>query len=232
VREQMSDGDAARGDRSGVKVKICGLMRREDVEVAERAGADYVGIILSEGFRRSVAAARAAALVQGVSPTPVAVIVDATPDSAEARATTLGAGVIQLHGEEAPDVVRELRRRGAWSMWKSVRVGEPDDVTRAVDLYGDLVQGLLLEGFRPGVVGGGGVRLDLDGLERALLEVPSALEIILAGGLTADNVGAVVARFRPRVVDVSSGVEHALGRKDPELVRRFVRSARGSSHSE
>ncbi len=214
-----------------MKVKICGLTRREDVEVAERAGADYVGVILSEGFGRSVAPTRAAELVRGVSSTPVAVLVDETPDGAEARATTIGAGVIQLHGDEAPEVVRELRRRGSWRIWKSVRVRGPDDVPRAVGLYWDLVHGLLLEGFRPGVVGGGGVRLDPDRLERALLAVPKDLAIVLAGGLNPDNVGAVVARFRPRVVDVSSGVERELGEKDAELVRRFVRSARSSSHT-
>jgi len=213
-----------------VEVKICGLTRREDVEVAERAGADYVGVILSEGFGRSVSPLRAAELVRGVSPTPVAVLVDETPDGAEARAAAIGAGVIQLHGDEAPEVVRELRQRGSWTIWKSVRVRDSGDVRRAVDLYGDLVQGLLLEGFRPGVVGGGGVRLDLDDPERALLAVPEDLAIILAGGLSPDNVEALVARFRPRVVDVSSGVERDLGQKDAELVRRFVRSARGSSH--
>lgn len=213
-----------------MEVKICGLTRREDVEVAERAGADYVGVILSEGFGRSVSPLRAAELVRGVSPTPVAVLVDETPDGAEARAAAIGAGVIQLHGDEAPEVVRELRQRGSWTIWKSVRVRDSGDVRRAVDLYGDLVQGLLLEGFRPGVVGGGGVRLDLDDPERALLAVPEDLAIILAGGLSPDNVEALVARFRPRVVDVSSGVERDLGQKDAELVRRFVRSARGSSH--
>lgn len=210
-------------------VKICGLMRREDVEVAESAGADYVGVILSEGFGRSVAPERAADLVRGVTPTPVAVLVDEEPDSAAARATTLGARVLQLHGEEPPEVVREVSRRGEWRLWKSVRVREARDVVTAVDLYGDLVHGMLLEGFRPGVVGGGGARLDLDKLERILLGVPAHLEVILAGGLTPDTVGAVVARFRPAVVDVSSGVEHEQGRKDAELVRRFVRAARRPS---
>ncbi len=135
-----------------VRVKICGLMRREDVEVADAAGADYVGVILSAGFARSVDPARAGELVRGVSATPVAVIVDEDPDGARMRAATIGAGVIQLHGDEPPEMVEELAGSGEWRLWKSIRVREPEDVTRAVARYGALVHGLLFEGFREGVV--------------------------------------------------------------------------------
>lgn len=228
----MDEGEAPRGGSSGVKVKICGLTRRQDVKVAADAGADYVGVILSGGFGRSVDPARAGELVRDVVPTPVAVLVDESPERAEALARALGAGVIQLHGDEPAEVVREVGRGGDWRTWKSVRVRGQSDVARAVELYGEIVDGLLLEGFRPGVVGGGGALLDLDDLERILLAVPSDLEIILAGGLTPDNVGDVVARFRPSVVDVSSGVERESGRKDQELVRRFVGAARAAAGSE
>jgi phosphoribosylanthranilate isomerase len=209
-----------------VRIKICGLMRRQDVEAVDRAGADYVGVILSAGFTRSVEPSLAGDLVRGVSATPVAVLVDESPDGAEVRATALGAKVLQLHGEESPDTVREVATRGDWRLWKSIRVWRPDDVPRAVERYGALVDGLLLEGFREGVVGGGGVRLDLDALMTVRAEIPSGLEVVLAGGLRPENVEGAVARFRPAVVDVSSGVEREPGRKDPDLVRRFVEAAR------
>ncbi len=209
-----------------VRVKICGLMRRQDVEAAERAGADYVGVILSAGFDRSVEPAQAGELVRGVSPTPVAVLVDERPEDAQARAASMGARILQLHGDESPEVVRETAARWPWTVWKSIRVRRIEDVERAVDRYGAIVQGLLLEGFREGVVGGGGVRLDIDALLTARSEVPDHLEVILAGGLRPDTVEDAVARFRPDVVDVSSGVERERGRKDPELLLRFVEAAR------
>lgn len=209
-----------------VRVKICGLMRRQDVEASERAGADYVGVILSAGFDRSVDPSVAGDLVRGVSPTPVAVLVDERPEDAHARALSMGAKVLQLHGDESPDVARETGARGEWRLWKSIRVRRPDDVARAVDRYGEIVDGLLLEGFREGVVGGGGARLDVDALLTVRNEIPDHLEVILAGGLRPDTVGDAVARFLPDVVDVSSGVEHERGRKDSELVRRFVEAAR------
>ncbi len=215
-----------RGVSERVRVKICGLTRREDVVVADRAGADYVGVIVSAGFVRSVEPHRAAELVRGVSAVPVAVVVDERPDGVAAAATAVGAEVVQLHGDEPPELVRELAARGAWRLWKSIRVRDPDDVPRAVERYGALVDGLLLEGFRDGVVGGGGARLDLDALARVRAAIPGHLELILAGGLGPDTVGDAAARFGPTVVDVSSGVEREPGSKDADLVRRFVQAAR------
>jgi phosphoribosylanthranilate isomerase len=212
-----------------VRVKICGLRRREDVLAADASGADYLGVILSRGFGRSVDSGAATALVEGVRATLVAVLVDEPTGAAVERAEALGAGVIQLHGAEPSDAVRELAAEGRWRLWKSVRVRTADDVDRALDRYGDWVDGLLVEGWREGVVGGGGVRVDFRVLEGLRARLPKAMELILAGGLVPDNVADAVARFGPDIVDVSSGVEPEPGRKSHELIRRFITRARAAA---
>jgi len=211
-----------------LRVKICGVTRREDALAVDRAGADYLGVILSAGFSRSVAPEVASTIVEGVRPITVAVLVEEEPKAAEAAARWIGAGVIQLHGEEPPSVLAEIRTRGPWKLWKAVRARELADLDRAVDLYADVADGILVEGWKEGVVGGGSARLELDPQKvRAL--IPEHLDFILAGGLDPETVGEAVAAFRPEVVDVSSGVERVKREKDRELVERFLESARGAA---
>lgn len=209
----------------GPRVKICGLMRREDVLVADAAGAAYVGVVMSEGFGRSVEPTRAAGLVAGTRAARVAVLVDETPDSAERAARTLDADVLQLHGTEGPDVLEELRDRGPWTLWKAVRARSLDDVQRTVERYASVADGVLVEGWKDGSLGGGGARLGLDP-DAVRRLIPDSLDFVLAGGLDAETVAEAVRRFRPDVVDVSSGVERELGAKDSEAVRAFAMAAR------
>jgi phosphoribosylanthranilate isomerase len=206
-------------------VKICGLQRREDILMADEYGADFLGVVLTSGFSRSVDPRAARALMDGVRARPVAVLVDESADEAERMAEALGAHVIQLHGQEPPEVLESLARRGPWSLWKGVRARTVDDVVSALDEYRGLADGLLLEGWKAGVAGGGGVRLELEP-EPVHERMSDAQYLILAGGLTPATVGVAVGRFRPDVVDVSSGVESEVGEKDPELVRAFISAAR------
>jgi phosphoribosylanthranilate isomerase len=211
-----------------VRVKICGLTRREDALAADRAGADYLGVVVSSGFGRSVAPKDAAFVVSGTRAKKVAVVVDETATQAAAAAVALSADVIQLHGDEPVETIDELRQRGSWMLWKAVRARSLDEVERAVERYAGVVQGLLIEGWKQGSVGGSGSRVALEPSDvRAL--VPAQLDLILAGGLDPDNVADAVRSFRPDVVDVSSGVERKLREKDHERVRAFVDAARGAA---
>jgi phosphoribosylanthranilate isomerase len=208
-----------------LRVKICGLTQAEDARMAERAGADFLGFVLTPGFGRSVPPGAAPALVEGTSRPRVAVLVDEAPDVAARLAASIDASVLQLHGSEPRETVEALRGLGDWRIWKAVRAGSVEDVARAVLVYGPLVDALLLEGRRQGIVGGGGVRLEVEP-ERARELIPDGLEFVLAGGLDPDSVGEAVARFRPNIVDVSSGVEREPGRKDEAALIRFVRAAK------
>jgi phosphoribosylanthranilate isomerase len=209
-----------------VRVKICGLTRREDALAADAAGADLVGVVMSRGFGRSVPPDRARSIVQDLAAVPVAVLVDESADDAATLGRGLEAGVLQLHGNEPPEVVERLAGLGPWKLWKCVRVRRAGDLLEAVERYGALVDGILLEGHRDGVIGGGGVRIDLDAVGEVRPRIPARLEVVLAGGLTPDNVADAVARFAPDVVDVSSGVERGPGLKDPDLIRLFIENAR------
>jgi len=194
--------------------------------MAAALGADYVGLVLTDGFVRSVGVDEASGLVRDVPAIPVAVLVDEDLETAARVAEALGAGVVQLHGQESPEIAEALRALGPWEVWKAVRVRERSDVTDALHRYGSVVEGILVEGWKAGVVGGGGVRADYAALEEVCPAVSAALTLVLAGGLTPDNVAEGVARVRPSVVDVSSGVEETPGRKDRALVQRFIEEAR------
>ena len=208
-----------------LRVKICGLVRREDVLAADAAGADYLGLVLSQGFGRSVEPARARVLVEGTRAPKVAVLVDETAAAAEAAASALGADVIQLHGTEEPEILEALRDRGEWRLWKAVRAASLADVERTVERYAGVADGILVEGWKEGSLGVGGARLALEA-ERVRSLVPERVDFVLAGGLGPDTVADAVQRFRPDVVDVSSGVEREPGVKDASRVRTFVRAAR------
>ena len=212
---------------SELGVKICGITTPEDALVAQELGADYLGMILSQGFSRSILPDEAVDIGL-VAETPlVAVLVDESLDEAQRIAELSGASVIQLHGEENVEYVEELRRRGMWTIWKAVRVRDPEDVTRAVEGLGTSVDGLLLDGWHPDRPGGSGVRFSWEGVRVMRDQIPSALKVIVAGGLTPGNVADAVRVLRPDVVDVVSGVELNIRRKDPERIGAFVRNARG-----
>ena len=212
-------------DTPSPRVKICGLMRNEDALRAEAAGADYLGVVLSPGFRRSLESDAAAAVMAGTALPRVAVLVDEAPERAVELASRVEASVLQLHGSEDRSVVRSLHDAGAWTVWKVVRARSLTDIRQVTEAVGDVVDGILVEGWRRGVTGGGGVRLALDP-DEVWGALPPDVDFILAGGLEPGSVGDAVARFRPDVVDVSSGVERALGEKSGERIDAFVRGAR------
>ena len=164
-------------------VKICGLQRREDVLLADELGADFLGFILSAGFSRTLPLHKARSLVENIQSSKVAVLVDENPAYSVTAAEEIRAAILQLHGDESPAVIKELRNRGDWLIWKVIRAKSMDDIHRIVDACGNLVDGFLVEGWKKGVIGGGGAKLDLD--PRGIHELlPDETQFILAGGLT------------------------------------------------
>lgn len=211
-----------------VRVKICGLMRVEDAVVAAHAGADYLGAILSDGFGRSIPALRALDYGAETGLPVVGVTVDETFEDLVRIGEEAELSVLQLHGSEEPHTVQAIRAAGPWRVWKALRVRSADEVLNALDRYGPVTDGLLLDGWHPEHRGGSGVRFPWDLIEPLRDRFPDDLTFIAAGGLTPENVGDAVLRLRPNVVDVSSGVEIAFGVKEPGRVRSFVRGARSA----
>ncbi len=217
-----------------LKVKICGITRVEDAVAAAHAGADYLGAILSEGFGRSAPAEKVARYSGETSLPVVGVVVNEALPRLLELADEAQVSVLQLHGEESPDLIQELREEGPWELWKALQVRSADEVIAALDRYGSIVDGLLLDGWHPEHRGGSGVRFPWDLVEPLRGRFPEGLRFIAAGGLNPDNVGEAVVRLHPDVVDVSSGVELTLGVKEPGRVRSFIRAARNGArqHSE
>lgn len=209
-----------------MKVKICGLTRMEDAVHAAESGADYLGFIASAGYGRSTTpdVGRSLGAVTGLP--LVAVTVDESLEDLVRLAEASEAAVIQLHGDEPPSRLEELRQAGGWKLWKALRVRTAREVEDALADYGRVADALVLDGWHPDQHGGAGVRFPWDVVAPLRGRFPADLGMVAAGGLTPENVARAVAELTPHVVDVSSGVERSRGIKDPDLVRSFIENAK------
>ncbi len=199
---------------AGVLIKICGLTRPEDVQVAIAAGADMVGFVFVPGTPRAVTVESAPWVREITAVETVGVFRDASLDEICAVRDGLELDRIQLHGHESDALIDALGSR-------VIRRVDPEEGPvwdRVVEL-----QGRCLPLLDPGA--GSGVAVDFF----ALSPPPSGIRFGLAGGLAPDNVATAVSRLQPAMVDVSSGVETAPGVKDPALIRRFIEAARAAA---
>jgi len=204
-----------------VRVKICGITSADDARAAVGAGADALGFMFYEPSPRCVTPEQAAAIIAKL-PTHVAkvgVFVDADEAAVRTTAAMAGLDTLQFHGSEPPEFCArfELRTIKAFRVKDSGSLGQlPDYETDA----------WLLDSYVQGVPGGTGERFNWDlAVEAKRLGRP----ILLAGGLTPENVGEADGQVTPYGLDVSSGVEAAPGRKDAAKVAAFIASARGTS---
>jgi phosphoribosylanthranilate isomerase len=213
----------ARGVAPRVKVKVCGLTRVADALACAGAGVDWIGLNFHAGSLRRVdraaAAAIVAALPAGVE--AVGVFVDRPPAEVAGIARELGLRIVQLHGREPPEDLLALADR---FIVRAYRLGDAADVARMVaDLdacraLGRAPDAVLVDAYVPGQPGGTGQAIAAE----VLAALPPRPRLILAGGLTPENVAARVAQVGPWMVDVASGVESAPGCKDATRVAEFV----------
>ena len=196
-------------------VKVCGITRLEDARAAVEAGADWIGMIVSGDSPRRIAPERAAAIASALSgATVVAVMVGERPADALALAQRVGAQRVQIH--RAPEVWPE-----DFAIPAAIVVG----VDAAGRLVADPPHGrhlLMLDTAHAEKAGGTGETFPWDA---AILHARARL-VMIAGGLSPDNVAEAVRRVRPFGVDASSALESAPGIKDRELIRRFIRAVR------
>lgn len=199
-----------------IKVKICGLMRPEDIDAVNEYRPDFAGFILARGRRRSLTDQQMRKLVRDLDPgiQSVAVFLDQDPEWIAQLAAQDLMDVIQLHGQESNEEIRFLREHTDKKIIKAFRIDKADDIRRARESEADLV---LLDGGD----GGTGEVFDWSLLQQ--MNRP----FILAGGLNPENVRSALGQIHPYAVDVSSGVE--TGRcKDPEKIRRFIHTVRSA----
>jgi phosphoribosylanthranilate isomerase len=207
-----------------VTAKICGINDATAMAAAVEAGASHVGLVFYPPSPRSVTPAKAAELaaVAGTRVVRTGLFVD--PDDAliDGVLAAVPLDLLQLHGAEAPERVRALRARTGRKVMKVIRVGGAADIDGA-KAYLDVADWLMFDALPPkdmknALPGGNALAF-----EWALLAGRAwPLPWMLAGGLTADNVAEAVRLSGARVVDTSSGVEDAPGRKNPDKIRAFL----------
>ena len=201
-------------------VKICGITNAGDARVAADAGADAVGFIFAGSPRRvGVEEARRISIALPENMIRVGVFVDEDPAEILGISREVGLDLVQLHGDEPPETVTALRETGVKVM-KALRVRDAASLEALGEYEPDL---FLLDAYSAKARGGTGERFDW--------EVAKALggrdNIVVSGGLAPENVREAVAFFEPFGVDASSSLEDEPGRKNGELVRRFVLAAKG-----
>ena len=204
-----------------VEIKFCGLTRPEDAARASELGARYAGVILADGPRLLPPARAREVLGAARGPLRVAVVGHGAPAVLAAQATAAGADIIQLHGDPTAADVAAIRRSFPGRIWAVVRVGDAGLPPGTAALF-DSAHAVVLDAKVAGRLGGSGVRFDWDAVANALIPLRGRAALVLAGGLTADNIIEALDRLGPDVVDVSSGVESSPGVKDPERMRRFA----------
>src|SRR5262245_9001683 len=203
------------------KVKICGITNAEDARVAVEAGADALGFVFFRKSPRYIEPLLARQIVLTLPPLviPVGVFVDEEQQVVRNIMDDCGLALAQLHGTESAIYCQELGR----TVLKALRVKDRSTFLALAEFRGRAgVRGFVLDAYSDQAYGGTGQMIDW----RLAAEVAKAANILLAGGLTPDNVEKAIRAVQPYGVDVSSGVESAPGKKDHEKVRAFIRAAR------
>jgi phosphoribosylanthranilate isomerase len=203
-----------------MRVKFCGITNQEDALRAADLGVDALGFIFTERSPRHVRPELAARIIERLPPfvVPVGVFVD--PDERDVRRLVrdCGLGLIQLHGNETPDLCRRLGP----SVLKAVRVQDNASLNKMIPYKP--VRAFVLDTFREDQAGGTGQKFDWDLAVQAKKFGP----IILAGGLTPDNVRQAMLQVRPVGLDVASGIEAQVGKKDRGKMQRFIQAVRAA----
>lgn len=203
-------------------IKICGITTIEDAQAAVNAGVDAIGFVFYAKSPRYVTCAQASAIAQAIGPftTTVGLFVDAAAADIQQVLASVPLHLLQFHGAETPSFCASFQR----PFIKVLRMAEDVDVLAVERDYAAAgALGLLLDSFNPTVPGGTGETFAWERLSKE-----RNLPLILAGGLSPDNVGAAVAAVLPYAVDVSSGVEKSPGCKDWAKIAAFVRAVRAA----
>lgn len=205
--------------KSRTRIKICGITRPEDALAVAAAGADAIGLVFYAKSPRAVTIAQAQAIISVLPPfvTRVGLFVDASQEELDRILDQVELDVVQFHGNET---LAQCESAGKEYM-KAVRVQDTADILAAIEKYPS-ASALLLDTYHPSLPGGTGETFDWS-------KIPADLgkPVVLAGGLTADNVGLAVNSVKPYAVDVSGGVEQSKGIKSADKIAQFVAAVNG-----
>ena len=216
------------------KIKICGITTPEDGQLVAEAGADAIGLNFYEPSPRYVTTKQANAISQNLPDAIVKVglFVNSPLEQILQTMERVPLDMIQIHGDEPPEFLKQLRDQGVRRLIRAFRLGpkgigpvlEYLAVCRQLEASPDMA---ILDAYHSGEYGGTGTVTDWEAAaEFAKLEARP--QLLLAGGLTPENVAEAIHHVRPDGIDTASGVEFSPGRKDPDLVRQFVAHAKAA----
>jgi phosphoribosylanthranilate isomerase len=203
------------------RVKICGITRQEDAEVAVAAGCDAIGLVFYRPSPRYIRPEMAAQIVSRLPPfvSVVGLFVDAEPEEILQVMKLVHLDLLQFHGNESP----EACERFDWPYMKAIRVKPDTNLLQYAEQFKH-AQALLLDAFIEGLPGGTGQVFDWDIIPKTL-----PLPVVLAGGLSPENVVQAIRQVQPYAVDVSGGVEFNKGIKDAAKIAAFMRGVSDAS---
>lgn len=203
-----------------VKVKICGITNLEDALAAIDFGADALGFVFFEKSPRYITYEITASIIKKLPPfiTTIGVFVNKNPEVIESIIDYTRIDLVQLHGDETPEMCSISKR-----IIKAIRVKSLDSLEPLVH-FKDKVSAFLLDTYTPDMFGGSGRIFNWD----IAVEAKQFGRIILAGGLTPDNIAEAIKWVRPYGVDVSSGVEAEKGKKDHKKMKLFIEKAKSA----
>lgn len=208
------------------RIKICGISRPEDALYAAQLGVDAIGMVFYPPSPRHVEIEQACDIVAALPPfvTVVGLFVDPAPDQVQDVMQRVAIDVLQFHGEETAQACQHIAGNSR-SYIKAIRMREGVKLADKAERYANAAA-LLLDAYRPGVPGGTGEAFEWS-------RVPASMDkpIVLAGGLTADNVDEAIRQVRPYAVDISGGVESDKGVKDQGKMAAFVAAVRAVDES-
>ena len=201
-----------------VKVKICGITNAEDARDAVALGADALGFIFADSPRK-ITEIEARAIIKSLPPfiSCVGLFVNESIERVRDVCEFCSLHAVQLHGDEPPEYLFGLT---GYKIIKAFRVRDRSVLDTVKEYSADA---FLLDGYAPGKMGGAGVSFSWE----IAREAKRFGQIIIAGGLTPENIADAVIGAHPYAVDVSSGVEARPGKKDKGLMRRFITIAKG-----
>ena len=211
-----------------INVKICGVERTESVDAAVKHGAAYIGFVFYPPSPRNLTPKKAKQLIYRVPKniTRVGLFVDPTNSEIENILTATDLDMVQLHGQENPSRVLEIKKLSQLPILKAIKIAKREDLNFAADFY-DVADHLLFDSKAPGNIknalpGGNAISFDWTLLRHAKIPLPW----MLAGGLSANNILEATASSGANTLDVSSGVESIPGIKDLNLIKNFLTMAK------
>ena len=205
---------------NSIRIKICGITSVEDAQLAFSAGADAIGLVFYAQSPRAVSIDQAHIIANSVGPfvTVVGLFVDAEEAFINDVLARVSLHVLQFHGNESREFCEGFQR----PYMKAIRMRPELNLSDAISTYAS-ASAILLDAYRPGVPGGTGEVFDWSRIPKDTLR-----PIVLAGGLTPENVALAITSTQVYGVDVSGGVESAPGKKAAHKITTFVRNAKNA----